>query len=86
MKKRLDILVCEKGLAESREKAKAVIMAGQIYVDNQKADKCGDTYDENASIELRGQKLKYVSRGGLKLDRAMEQFGLDISVKICIDI
>lgn len=86
MKKRLDILVCEKGLAESREKAKAVIMAGQIYVDNQKADKCGDTYDENASIELRGQTLKYVSRGGLKLEKAMEQFGLDLSGKICMDI
>ena len=86
MKKRLDILVCEKGLAESREKAKAVIMAGQIYVDNQKADKCGDTYDENASIELRGQTLKYVSRGGLKLEKAMEQFDLDLSGKICMDI
>lgn len=86
MKKRLDILVCEKGLAESREKAKAVIMAGQVYVDNQKADKCGDTYDENASIELRGQTLKYVSRGGLKLEKAMEQFGLDLSGKICMDI
>ena len=86
MKKRLDILVCEKGLAESREKAKAVIMAGQVYVDNQKADKCGDTYDENASIELRGQTLKYVSCGGLKLEKAMEQFGLDLSGKICMDI
>lgn len=86
MKKRLDILVCEKGLAESREKAKAVIMAGQIYVDNQKADKCGDTFDENAEIELRGQTLKYVSRGGLKLEKAMEQFSLDLSGKICMDI
>ena len=54
MKKRLDILVFEKGLAESREKAKAVIMAGQVYVDNQKADKCGTSYDENAKIEVRG--------------------------------
>ena len=86
MKKRLDILVCEKGLAESREKAKAVIMAGQIYVDNQKADKCGDTYDENASIELRGQTLKYVSRGGLKLEKAMEQFGVGLSGKVCMDV
>lgn len=86
MKKRLDILVCEKGLAESREKAKAIIMAGQIFVDNQKADKCGDTYDENADIELRGQTLKYVSRGGLKLEKAMEQFDLDLSGKICMDI
>lgn len=86
MKKRLDILVCEKGLAESREKARAVIMAGQIYVDNQKADKCGDCYEEDSEIEFRGQALKYVSRGGLKLEKAMEEFGLDLKDKICMDI
>lgn len=86
MKKRLDILVCEKGLAESREKARAVIMAGQIYVDNQKADKCGDCYEESSEIELRGQTLKYVSRGGLKLEKAMDQFGLELKDKICMDI
>ena len=61
MKKRLDVLVYEKGFAESREKAKAIIMAGQVYVDNQKADKCGTSYDENADIEVRGSVLKYVS-------------------------
>ena len=86
MKKRLDILVCEKGLAESREKAKAIIMAGQVYVDNQKADKCGTTYDENANIEVRGSVLRYVSRGGLKLEKAMESFGLDLEGRTAMDI
>ena len=66
MKKRLDILVYEKGFTDSREKAKAIIMSGQVYVDNQKADKCGTSYDENVKIEVRGNTQKYVSRGGLK--------------------
>ena len=86
MKKRLDVLIFEKGFAESREKAKAVIMAGQVYVDNQKADKCGASYDENANIEVRGGKLKYVSRGGLKLEKAMAAFDLDLSGKTAMDI
>ncbi len=86
MKKRLDILVFEKGLAESREKAKAVIMSGLVYVDNQKADKCGTQYDENAEIEVRGNALKYVSRGGLKLEKAVESFNLDLKDKITMDI
>ena len=86
MKKRLDILVFEKGLAESREKAKAVIMAGQVYVDNQKADKCGTSYDENVKIEVRGSVLPYVSRGGLKLEKAINNFGLDLSGKTAMDI
>ena len=86
MKKRLDVLVYEKGFAESREKAKAVIMAGLVYVDNQKADKCGASYDENANIEVRGSGLKYVSRGGLKLEKAIRYFGLDLSGKTAMDI
>ena len=86
MKKRLDILVYEKGFAESREKAKAIIMAGQVYVDNQKADKCGTSYDENADIEVRGNVLKYVSRGGLKLEKAINNFDLDLKDKITMDI
>ena len=86
MKKRLDILVYEKGFAESREKAKAVIMAGLVYVDNQKADKCGTSYDENANIEVRGSALKYVSRGGLKLEKAIRNFGLDLNGKTAMDI
>lgn len=86
MKKRLDILVYEKGLTESREKAKAVIMAGLIYVDNQKADKCGTSYDENVKIELRGTANKYVSRGGLKLEKAINNFNLNLKDKITMDI
>lgn len=86
MKKRLDVLVFEKGFAESREKAKAVIMAGLVYVDNQKADKCGSAYDENANIEVRGAALKYVSRGGLKLEKAINNFDFDLNGKIAMDI
>ena len=86
MKKRLDILVYEKGFTDSREKAKAVIMAGQVYVDNQKADKCGSTYDENAEIEVRGNTQKYVSRGGLKLEKAINNFDFDLKDKITMDI
>lgn len=69
MKKRLDILVTERGLVESREKAKTLIMAGQVYVDGQKADKPGDTFSEDAAVEVRGKGLPYVSRGGLKLEK-----------------
>ena len=86
MKKRLDILVYEKGFAESREKAKAIIMAGQVYVDNQKADKCGAAYDENVKLEVRGNTLAYVSRGGLKLEKAIKSFDLDLKDKITMDI
>ncbi len=86
MKKRLDVLVFEKGFAESREKAKAVIMAGLVYVDNQKADKCGSAYDENVNIEVRGPALRYVSRGGLKLEKAIDNFDLDLNGKITMDI
>ncbi|MBR1483808.1 MAG: TlyA family RNA methyltransferase [Ruminococcus sp.] len=86
MKKRLDILVYEKGFAESREKAKAIIMAGQVYADNQKADKCGVSYDENVKIEVRGNVLPYVSRGGLKLEKAINAFHLDLSGKTAMDI
>ena len=86
MKKRLDILVYEKGFAESREKAKAIIMAGQVYVDNQKADKCGTSYEENVNLEVRGSVLKYVSRGGLKLEKAIQNFDFDLNDKITMDI
>lgn len=86
MKKRLDILVYEKGFTDSREKAKAVIMAGQVYVDNQKADKCGTSYDENANIEVRGNIQKYVSRGGLKLEKAINNFDIDLKDKTAMDI
>ena len=86
MKKRLDILVYEKGFAESREKAKAIIMSGLVYVENQKADKCGTSYDENVNIEVRGNTLRYVSRGGLKLEKAIKNFNLDLQDKTTMDI
>ncbi len=86
LKKRLDILVVERGLAESREKAKALIMAGQIYADNQKADKPGDLFPEEALLEARGKGLRYVSRGGLKLEKALAEFQLDLSGAVCMDI
>ena len=86
MKKRLDILVTERGLAESREKAKTFLMAGQVYVDGQKADKPGDTFSEDAAVEVRGKGLPYVSRGGLKLEKAMREFGLQLQGRTCMDI
>ena len=85
-KKRLDILVYEQGLAESREKAKALIMSGIIYVDNQKSDKPGTTYPETVNRELRGNKLKYASRGGLKLEKALAVFPIDLRNRITMDI
>lgn len=86
MKKRLDVMVFERGFAESREKAKAIIMAGEVYVENQKADKCGQSYDENVKIEFRGNAPKYVSRGGLKLEKAINNFDLDLKDKVTMDI
>ena len=86
MKERLDVLLVKKNLAESREKAKAVIMAGIVYVDDQKEDKAGSMFEETAKIEVRGSTLKYVSRGGLKLEKAMRDFGLSLRDKICADI
>ena len=85
-KKRLDVLVYERGLAESREKAKTLIMAGVIYADNQKSDKPGTAYPGTVKIELRGNKPKYVSRGGLKLEKAMSSFSLRLNDKITMDI
>lgn len=86
MKKRLDVLLYEKGLAESREKAKAIIMSGIVYADNQKADKCGAVYDESVKLEVRGSALKYVSRGGLKLEKAVNSFNINLQDKITMDI
>lgn len=85
-KKRLDILLCERGLAESRPRAQAVIMAGQVYVAGQKADKAGAPTDEAAEIEVRGKTLAYVSRGGLKLEKAMQTFPIDLKDAVCADI
>ncbi len=85
-KKRLDLLVFEKGIAESREKAKALIMEGKVFVNNEKSDKPGTVYSEDVKIELRGKKMPYVSRGGYKLEKAMKVFPIDLKDKICMDI
>ena len=81
MKERLDILLVNKGLAPSREKAKAMIMEGNVFVDNNREDKAGSTFDVNANIEVKGNTLKYVSRGGLKLEKAMTHFGITLEGK-----
>lgn len=86
MKERLDVLLVSRGLAASREKAKAVIMAGQVYVKGQKEDKAGTMFDSQVEIEVRGATLKYVSRGGLKLEKAMQQFGVTLDGKVCMDV
>lgn len=85
-KKRLDTALFERGFSESREKAKALIMAGQVYVNNQKVTKSGETVKEGDCLEVRGDKLPFVSRGGLKLQKALEQFPLDLSGCVCMDI
>ncbi|WP_419042944.1 TlyA family RNA methyltransferase [Enterocloster sp.] len=86
MKERLDVLLVKRNLAESREKAKALIMSGIVYVNGQKEDKAGTTFEETAPIEVRGSTLKYVSRGGLKLEKAMDRFGVRLDGKICMDV
>ena len=85
-KERLDVLLVKKGLATSREKAKAIIMSGIVYVDGDKEDKAGSTFSEEAVIEVRGKTLKYVSRGGLKLEKAMNEFDIDLTGMVCMDV
>ena len=87
MKKRLDVLLVERRLADSREKAKAVIMTGNVFVNGQREDKAGTTFDEEkAQIEIKGHTMKYVSRGGYKLEKAIDVFGVDVRDKVCMDI
>jgi 23S rRNA (cytidine1920-2'-O)/16S rRNA (cytidine1409-2'-O)-methyltransferase len=86
MKERLDVLLVKRNLAPSREKAKAMIMAGNVFVENQREDKAGSVFEDTVSIEIHGNTLKYVSRGGLKLEKAMDHFGLSLDGKICMDI
>ena len=87
MKKRLDVLLVERRLADSREKAKAIIMTGNVFVNGQREDKAGTTFDEEkASIEIKGHTMKYVSRGGYKLEKAIEVFGVDVRDKVCMDL
>lgn len=85
-KKRLDVLMVEQGLAESRQKAQAIIMAGQVFSGGRRCDKAGAAMDESAVLEVRGQTLRYVSRGGLKLEKAMRQFPIDLKGKVAADI
>ena len=86
MKKRLDVLLVERGLATSREKAKAMIMAGEVLVDNEREDKAGSMFPEEVEIVLKGKPLPYVSRGGLKLEKAMKNFDLTLDGKVCMDV
>lgn len=86
MKKRLDVLMVERGLAESREKAKAIIMSGNVYAAGQREDKAGASFPEETIIEVKGNPLKYVSRGGLKLEKAMSHFDVTVSGKVCMDV
>ncbi|MCR5282459.1 MAG: TlyA family RNA methyltransferase [Lachnospiraceae bacterium] len=87
MKERLDVLLVKQGFAPSREKAKAILMAGIVYVNGQKEDKAGSTFDEEKStIEVRGKTLPYVSRGGLKLEKALRVFPILLEKKHCLDI
>ncbi len=87
MKERLDILLVKEGYAASREKARAIIMAGNVFVDGQREDKAGTAFDpDRVKLEVRGSTLPYVSRGGLKLEKAVKQFELVLTDRICMDI
>lgn len=87
MKERLDVLLVNGGFAPSREKAKVIIMSGKVFVNGQREDKAGSTFDpEKITIEVKGSTLKYVSRGGLKLEKALQNFPLTVEGKICMDI
>ena len=87
-KERLDVLLVSRGLAPSREKAKALIMAGDVFVNGQREDKPGTTFEEASikSLEVKGDELPYVSRGGLKLEKAVKNFGFSLEAKVCMDI
>jgi 23S rRNA (cytidine1920-2'-O)/16S rRNA (cytidine1409-2'-O)-methyltransferase len=85
-KKRLDVVMVERGLAESRQKAQAVIMAGQVFVDEQRVDKAGAPVTEAQKVEVRGKTLPYVSRGGLKLEKAMQLWPIELHGAVCADI
>lgn len=86
MKTRLDKLLLERGLAASRERAQALILAGKVLVNGQKVEKAGTGVDAEAEIRLLGEELKYVSRGGLKLERALEHWQIDVDGKVCLDV
>lgn len=85
-KERLDVLLVKRGLAESREKAKAIIMTGNVFVEEQREDKAGSTFAEDAQIRIKGTPMKYVSRGGYKLEKAMELWHVPLQNKLCMDV
>lgn len=85
-KERLDVILVEKGLFTSREKARASIMAGEIFVDGLRSDKCGQNIKESSNIEFKGVTMPYVSRGGYKLEKAIKGFNIDLKEKVCFDI
>ncbi len=85
-KERLDVLLVKRNLAESREKAKAYIMAGNVFVDGVREDKAGSSFEETVQIEVKGLAMKYVSRGGFKLEKAVDQFGVCLEGKTCMDV
>ena len=86
MKERLDVLLVNRGLAPSREKAKTMIMEGNVFVNNNREDKAGSTFPDDCNIEIHGKTLQYVSRGGLKLEKAMKHFDITLTDKVCMDI
>ena len=86
MKERLDVLLVKRNLAESREKAKAIIMSGNVFVEGEREDKAGTSFPDTVNIEIKGHTLKYVSRGGLKLEKAMENFDVTVDGKVCTDV
>lgn len=86
MKERLDVLLVKRNLAESREKAKAIIMSGNVFVDGQREDKAGTSFSDEVQIEIKGNTLPYVSRGGLKLEKAIANFAVDVKDKVCTDV
>lgn len=85
-KERLDVLLVKRVMAESREKAKAVIMTGNVFVNGQREDKAGSTFPEDVEIEIKGTPMKYVSRGGYKLEKAVEQWEISLAGRICMDV
>ena len=85
MKERLDVLLVKRNLAESREKAKAIIMSGNVFVEGQREDKAGTTFSDEVQIEIKGHTMPYVSRGGLKLEKAIANFDVDLEGKVCTD-
>ena len=86
MKERLDTLIVKRGLATSRERAKASIMAGEVFVNGQREDKAGQTFSEDVDIEVRSKKMPYVSRGGFKLERALASFPINLDGLVCMDV